>query len=560
MFGLSVRTSLIGLFGLMTVVIIGQGVLSISKVSSVHDGVIGLTGHWMPAIRSARALNVLVARLRIDQGRYMVAVSADESAGIERDHDDRVKEIEAARKEYERFITTGDERQVYADFAQTWEKFDKLQLALYAATRAHRTEEATTLFRGDLQNMFRQMNSDMDKLVAINIAGATEATKAAALSYETGRWMTLSALGFGVLVAVGAIAFCFRRVAGPIGRITRSMDGLAGGDTETEIPFAARKDEIGRMAAAVHVFKQNLIKTRQLEAEAAAAKADNERQRKTDMHRLADEFQGAVGGIVETVLSASTELEAAAGTLKQAAEVTHELSGSVATASAHASSNVQSVASATEEITTSLNEISRQVHESSTIATEAVKQAQRTDSRINELSHAAGRIGDVVKLITAIAEQTNLLALNATIEAARAGEAGRGFAVVASEVKALAAQTAKATEDIGTQITGMQAATEESVAAINEIGATIGRISKITATIAAAVEEQGAATRDISSNVQEAAGVTAEVASNVSTVNLRASETGSASAQVLSSARSLASGSSELKLVVEKFLATVRAA
>jgi methyl-accepting chemotaxis protein len=481
MFGLSVRSSLIGLFGLMTIVILGQGLLSISKLSAVNDGVVALTGHWTPAIRAARALNVLVARLRINQAGYMVAASADESASIERDHD-------------------------------------------------------------------------------INIAGAAEASKAAGASYQTGRWMALSALGFGVLVALWAIAFSFRRIAGPIGHITRSMDRLAGGDIEAEIPFAARKDEIGRMAAAVQVFKHNMIKTRQLEAEAAAAKEDNERQRKTDMHRLADEFHGAVGGIVESVLAASTELEAAAGTLRQAAEATHELSGSVATASAHASSNVQSVASATEEITTSLNEISRQVHESSVIATDAVKQAQRTDSRINELSQAAGRIGDVVKLITAIAEQTNLLALNATIEAARAGEAGRGFAVVASEVKALAAQTAKATEEIGTQITGMQAATEESVAAINEIGATIGRISKITGTIAAAVEEQGAATRDISSNVHEAAGVTAEVASNVSNVNLRASETGSASAQVLSSARSLASGSSELKLVVERFLSTVRAA
>src|SRR3977135_1691679 len=190
------------------------------------------------------------------------------------------------------------------------------------------------------------------------------------------------------------------------------------------------------------------------------------------------------------------------------------------------------------------DEISRQVHESSKIAAEAVKQAEKTDARINELSQAAGRIGDVVKLITAIAEQTNLLALNATIEAARAGEAGRGFAVVASEVKALAAQTAKATEEISTQIAGMQTATQDSVAAIKEIGGTIGRISDIASTIAAAVEEQGTATTEIARNVGEAAKGTTQVATSITDVNRGAGETGSASAQVLASAPSLATASS----------------
>jgi len=221
---------------------------------------------------------------------------------------------------------------------------------------------------------------------------------------------------------------------------------------------------------------------------------------------------------------------------------------------------VQSVASATEEMTSSVNEISRQVQESAKISGEAVKQARDTDARINALSQAAGRIGDVVKLITAIAEQTNLLALNATIEAARAGEAGRGFAVVASEVKQLASQTAKATDEISTQIAGMQTATQESVAAIKEIGGTIARISEIASTIAAAVEEQGAATQEIARNVGEAAKGTAQVASNITDVNRGAGETGSASSQVLSSAQSLSSESNHLKAEVDKFLSTVRAA
>ena len=181
------------------------------------------------------------------------------------------------------------------------------------------------------------------------------------------------------------------------------------------------------------------------------------------MIKLADAFEGAVGEIIETVSSASTELEASASTLTATAERAQEVTTMVAAASEEASTNVQSVASATEELSSSVNEISRQVQESARMASEAVDQARTTNDRVSELSKAAARIGDVVELINTIAGQTNLLALNATIEAARAGEAGRGFAVVASEVKALAEQTAKATGEIGQQITGIQAATQESV-------------------------------------------------------------------------------------------------
>jgi methyl-accepting chemotaxis protein len=366
--------------------------------------------------------------------------------------------------------------------------------------------------------------------------------------------------GISLLLGVLIAFFVARSIIRPVAGMTDAMTRLASGDTKVEIPSRDATDEMGAMAKAVDVFKQNAIERIRLESEQKDTELRTAAQRKADMHRLADNFQAAVGSIIDTVSSASTELEAAANTLTKTAETTQQLSGAVASASEEASANVQSVASATEEMTSSVNEISRQVQESAKIAGDAVKQAQETDARINELSQAAGRIGDVVKLITAIAEQTNLLALNATIEAARAGEAGRGFAVVASEVKALAAQTGKATEEISAQIAGMQTATQDSVAAIKTIGGTIGRISEIASTISAAVEEQGAATQEIARNVGEAAKGTQQVASNITDVNRGASETGSASAQVLSSAQQLSSESNHLKLEVDKFLSTVRAA
>jgi methyl-accepting chemotaxis protein len=426
----------------------------------------------------------------------------------------------------------------------------------------------------------------VDKLVDETLDIATKLGETAARDTEA--TITQAArlgLGIGlfvVLVLIGSALFGALSIAKPIGRIAQVLLALAGGNKAVEIPYTANGDEVGDAARAANTFRDNLVRMEKMEAEhkqaearlAAERKTAEEREavekrsatereetaRKAAMRKLADEFESAVGTIIETVSSASTKLEAAAATLTKTADHTQQLAGVVASASEEASTNVQSVASATEEMTASVGEISRQVQSSSEIASEAVKQAVKTDARIGELSKAAGRIGDVVKLITAIAEQTNLLALNATIEAARAGEAGKGFAVVAQEVKALAAQTAKATDEIGTQIAGMQAATQESVVAIKEIGGTIGRISEIASTIAAAVEEQGAATQEIARNVGEAAKGTGQVASNITDVNRGAGETGSAAGQVLTSAQSLSRESNRLKSEVGKFLNTVRAA
>jgi methyl-accepting chemotaxis protein len=373
--------------------------------------------------------------------------------------------------------------------------------------------------------------------------------------------MTLWALLAAGLGAAGMIAlFTARSIATPIQTLTGTMGELATGNTSVIVAGVERTDEIGQMAGAVRVFKDNMIEVDRLRSEQAEAEKRAVEQRTADMHKLADRFENAVGEIIETVSSSSTELEAAANTLTKTAEHTQGLSTVVAAASEEASANVQSVASASEEMGSSVNEIGRQVQEAARIAGAAVEQAQKTNDRVNALSLAATRIGDVVELINTIAGQTNLLALNATIEAARAGEAGRGFAVVASEVKALAEQTAKATGEISHQIAGIQAATQDSVTAIKEISGTIGLISEISSTIASAVEEQGAATQEISRNIQHAAQGTQQVVSSITDVQRGASETGTASSQVLTSAQSLSVESSRLKLEVGNFLETVRAA
>jgi methyl-accepting chemotaxis protein len=326
------------------------------------------------------------------------------------------------------------------------------------------------------------------------------------------------------------------------------------------MPDTSSQDFDPEMADAVQVFKTSMTENERMRADQAEIEQRRARQRKADMTQLADQFETAVGQIVEAVSSASTELEASANTLTDTATRSQKLATTVAAASEEASTNVQSVASATEELSSSVTEISRQVQESARMANDAVDQARTTNEHVSELSKAAARIGDVIELINTIAGQTNLLALNATIEAARAGEAGRGFAVVASEVKALAEQTAKATGEIDQQISGIQDATKRSVTAIKNISGTIARLSEISSTIAAAVEEQGAATQEISRNVQQAAQGTQEVSANVTDVQRGATETGTSSSQVLSAAKSLSQDSNGLKLELDRFLVNVRAA
>jgi methyl-accepting chemotaxis protein len=370
--------------------------------------------------------------------------------------------------------------------------------------------------------------------------------------------MVAGAALIGLLLFVLTLVIT-RSITKPLGGMIWNMSKLASGDFQVVLPGLGRKDEIGAMAKAVELFKIRAIQSARDEAEQErAAKQVAATERKTELEKLANVFESAVGNIVAAVTSLSAELQGAADTLTTTADTTRELSDVVASASEEASINVQSVAGATQQLTTSVSEISQRAHESSRIANEAVRQAENADGRIAELSQAATRIGDVVKFITEIAAQTNLLALNATIEAARAGEAGRGFAVVAAEVKTLATQTAKATDDIGAQIAQMQTATQGSVNAIKEIRTTIGRISEIATAIAFAVEQQSKTTAEIANNVDQAAQSTVQVASSIGNVHRAAGETGSASKRVLNSAQVLASEGDNLNVAVGNFLATIR--
>ncbi len=431
-------------------------------------------------------------------------------------------------------------------------------LADFKALSALRLEEVA-----DKKTMSKIFADVVPKLEFLNKKGTDDAAAALA-TYHQSKDATFRLI-ITAMVVVAAIvaalsALIGRGVSGPIGAMTAAMGNLAEGDLEVHIPAQGQRNEIGQMAGAVQVFKENAIRVKQMETEQEEIKRRAEEEKRTTMNKMADDFEASVAGVVKSVSASATQMESTAQAMSATAEETSRQSTAVAAASEEASTNVQTVASAAEELSSSISEISRQVAQSSEIASKAVKDAENTNEQIQGLAEAANKIGEVVALITDIADQTNLLALNATIEAARAGDAGKGFAVVASEVKNLANQTAKATEEIGNQIGDIQGATQNAVGAIEGITKTITEIDEIASAIAAAVEEQGAATQEIARNVEQAAAGTQEVSSNIAGVTQAASETGQASGQVQEAATELSGQSDSLQKEIDTFIATIKAA
>jgi len=388
-------------------------------------------------------------------------------------------------------------------------------------------------------------------LESLTTAQVTEAYGSLAVTAGVALAATILAIGLGMWIARG--------ITRALGTMTDAMQTLAGGDMKVEIPSRDNRDEVGAMAKAVQVFKDNMIKAATLEVE-QARKRESDIERQKSIEALIHDFEAKASQAIKTVASSATELVASAESLNSISENTTQRSTAVAAASEEASSNVQTVASAAEQLSASVQEISRQVTKSSTITTKAVGEAAKTNEKVTGLAEAAQKIGDVVSLINDIASQTNLLALNATIEAARAGDAGKGFAVVASEVKSLANQTAKATDDIASQVAAIQAATRDSVEAIQAITQVIKEVSEIAASIASAIEEQGAATLEISTNVQQAATGTREVSSNIAGVSEATQSTGAAASQILGAAGALSKKSEELSKDIQVFLDGVKAA
>ena len=557
---LKIRTKVTIAFAFTLLVSVSLGGFALQRLATVNSYAADVRDSWLPSVEALGdyAQKVMIFRLR---GAYlMLADTPQKQVNELKATDEAQATAEKAWAKYEALVTPGFERQLAEEIKAGWTEYVALNHKLADLVRGEDRVGAIEFFNGPMRQAFvSKINEKIAKDVQWNSSEGRKAANAGEAAYVSAQYWIIGALLLAAVLSMVAGYLIVRAVAQPIARTTDIMRGLAKHDLSVMVEGLDRRDEIGEMAKAVQVFKENMIEGDRLAAEQKAEQTKKER-RQAAVEGFIERFDQSASAALGSLASASAEMQSTAQSMSATAEETSRQATAVAAAAEQATGNVQTVASAAEELSSSIAEISRQVAESTRIASQAVTDATKTNDQVKALAEAAQKIGEVVKLINDIAGQTNLLALNATIEAARAGEAGKGFAVVASEVKSLATQTAKATEDIASQVKAIQSATGDSVAAIEGISGTITRINEIATTVASAVEEQGAATKEIARNVQQAAAGTTEVSSNISGVTKAAGETGAASNQVMGAAGELARQGEKLRAEVDRFLADIRAA
>ncbi|HYD64382.1 methyl-accepting chemotaxis protein [Azospirillum sp.] len=555
---LTILTRLVVGFGSVLVLTAALGLTASNQMDRLSELTAKLYRH--PFTVSTAALEAKADLIAMHRGMKDVALAGD-TASIDaaaRTVDDyEAKVYKSLTTVKDRFL--GDKRQV-EEIVTTFAAWKPIRAEVIAFMREGKRAEAGAITRTKGAEQVALVARGMDDLIAFSYAKAADFERQSAADADSAATILYAWLAGMVVLGLTIAALITRSITVPLGGLRTSMVRLADGDHATAVPFTDQSNEVGAMAKAVLVFKEAGERIAQLQAEQEETKRRADAQRREGMLRLADEFQSHIEAVVEHVASASTEMNATAQSMSGIAETAMREAGNASAAAQQASTNVQTVASAAEQLAASITEIGEQVTQSTRTSRNAVEKAERTDGIVRSLAAAAQTIGEVVKLINDIASQTNLLALNATIEAARAGEMGKGFAVVAQEVKNLASQTAKATEEISSQITSVQGATGQAVEAIQDIVKTIGDISQTATAIASAVEEQQAATREIARNVDQAATGTQEVARGIDGVSHAARDAGHAAEQVLSEAQELSRQSEMLRRETATFIARVRSA
>jgi methyl-accepting chemotaxis protein len=554
----SIATKLYAIFALLATVTVGLA--AAAGINAHHHA--SLTDEFETAYSGAlnvqRVDALIYAVVMESRGIYMSSEAS--TAKVYGDgllaFNDRIKQL---LRDWRR-PTRAEDAALFEPFAQRLQQFQDFRRELVRRGVEINPTAGREWGDNDANREVRKaLNRDIEAL------GELYATRAQQIYAEIGRgidrtaWLMSALTAVAVLLAAAGTAIIWRAVAQPLARITRVTEAVAAGETDIRVPYGSRSDEIGALARSITVFQQAMRRNEELNR-TVVDDAQGRTRRQESMSAEIGRFSADVEATLAELGRLSDEMLAAATQLAGAADNATVRTAGAATASADASANVRDIASAADELAASVTEIDRQVAQSNDIATKAVGEAEWTNATVKELNEAAGRIGDVVRLITDIAEQTNLLALNATIEAARAGEAGRGFAVVAGEVKALSGQTAKATEEIRTQIAGMQRATMRSIEAIGAIERTIREIGSISGAIAAAVTEQGAATQEIARSVETAAQRTSETASEVGRVGAATAATRQSADAVRAVADDLGSVSARIRGQVDAFFQRLRAA
>ena len=556
---ISVKASLVAIVALLVVMLAGQGWLALSRLEAMGTAEKDIAENWLPSVKALSEIKYEVTRFRLRGTRHVLSTDEGEMKRLDGQLDAMRGKMAEQFAAYEKLISSEEERGLWKNFRASWDEYVPVQDKALEHSRKNENEQAAAFFNQSTP-LFDKAIEIIDRDVALNDKGAADAGVTADAVHGQARLVVFGFVGFALVLGIASGVFVVVRVTSPLTALTTAMATISSGDLRAEIPSRERGDEIGDMARTLVVFRDGLAETETLRAEQARREEETARHMVEERNRIADSFQRTMGALADSFVKSSGEVADAARNLSATAEETSRQAQSVAEAAEEASANVETVAASTEELAASVREINQRVDQSSKIASSAADEAAQTQTNVRSLTEAAEKIGDVVQLIRDIAGQTNLLALNATIEAARAGEAGKGFAVVAAEVKQLAAQTARATDEIGAKIGEIQSATSETVGSITRIVGTIAEIREMSTSIAGSVTQQGAATEEISGNTHRAAQGATQVTTNIAGVGQAAEMTGAAATQLMTLSDGLSGQADRLTHEVEDFVRTLRSA
>ncbi|MBS0639025.1 MAG: MCP four helix bundle domain-containing protein [Proteobacteria bacterium] len=553
---LSIRSKIISGIAPLILLLGILGATSVKNFADLNASVTQVTQNYMLAIHYVNEIRdaILHYRLVITKA-VLMRKTGDELAPLQAALDEWVRMVDEQEKPYVATIDTADEKKLYDNYKTTWSSYRAVTIEATNLLKAGKSDQAVGML-DRLATMGEDVDQTLAKDVEFNVNAAKYWADRAADNYTNGRFTVLSVLVAGIAIA-GIVGFLtIKGIAGPVQAMTAAMRRLAERDMNVEIPARGRTDEIGRMAAAVDVFRANMIKADEL-ARAEAGQQALRARRQAVMEQYTQDFGTSVSGVMASLAGAADAMRAASQTMDAATGSVHTEAQSTADSANRSSQDLVALSAAIEEMSASVTEISRQVSTAADVARQAVERAESSNVTMQGLTTATTKIGDVVRLISQIAGQTNLLALNATIEAARAGDAGKGFAVVAGEVKALASQTAKATSEISDQIGMVSQATADAVTAMNEIRDIIGKLDQVSAAISAAVEEQSATTREIAGSVQAVSGTTSNTASAMTQVVSAAQQASNVSREIEASSHNIAVQAETLRSEVDNFLTAV---
>ena len=530
---LSIRSKIIGGFAAVLICTIGLGLFATQRLQSVNGNAQEIKENYLPGTRILGRLAQVSERLRSNRGSLLLATTDAQRAQATANIKEQAETYAHERQAYQALISPGEEQRLTDAFDAAWKRYLEFGDTTTALVTQGKHDEAVALFLGDAAKAMASFRAALQADIDLNVRQGTQAAETGAeLGASAHRWI-LAVLVLSALICVGVGWTIIRGISAPIGAMTAAMRRLAGGDTQVAIVGSERGDEIGAMAKAVEVFKQNAIDRVRLEAEQKEQEQRATHEKQIALIGMAEKIEAETNDALEGIGARSEAMAATAEAMRASAGRTGDAAQSAAAAAGLALANAQTVASAAEQLSASISEIGGQVNQSNAVVSRAVAAGSETRSKMETLNEQVVRIGAVADMIGEIAAKTNLLALNATIEAARAGDAGKGFAVVASEVKQLATQTARSTEEITRHIGEVRAATGESVASVKQIEQTIGEINAIAGSIAAAVEEQGAATAEIARNVAETAAAADTMTSRTAQVSTEATQTGQRADDVL---------------------------